>query len=63
VQAEVEEALEVPCEQFLRGPLNLGRRGSLDDDEPAFVVQDDNYISARWPGDAYLFARCFLELL
>ena len=29
----------------------------------AFVVADRNYLSARWPGDAYLFAERFDELL
>jgi putative intracellular protease/amidase len=28
-----------------------------------FVVEDGNYVSARWPGDAYLFAQKFLERL
>jgi len=32
-------------------------------DVPAFTVQDGRYLSARWPGDAYLFARRFAELL
>jgi putative intracellular protease/amidase len=27
------------------------------------VVQDGHYLSARWPGDAYLFAKRFLGLL
>jgi hypothetical protein len=27
------------------------------------VVEDGNYLSARWPGDAYLFARRFAERL
>ncbi len=35
------------------------QRGTLDDDTPAFVVEDGNYVSARWPGDAYLFAKRF----
>jgi hypothetical protein len=26
-------------------------------------MQDGNYLSARWPGDAYLFARHFRDLL
>jgi hypothetical protein len=26
-------------------------------------VTDRNYLSARWPGDAYLFGRRFCELL
>jgi putative intracellular protease/amidase len=29
----------------------------------AFAVQDGNYVSARWPGDAYLFGRRFTDLL
>lgn len=32
-------------------------------DRHAFVVEDGNYVSARWPGDAYLFARTFIERL
>jgi putative intracellular protease/amidase len=48
---------------FERGPFELSRRGTATDDTPAFVVRDGNYVSARWPGDAYLFARTFAELL
>ncbi|MEU0393986.1 hypothetical protein ABZ208_14600 [Streptomyces sp. NPDC006208] len=29
----------------------------------AFVVQDRDYLSARRPGDAYLFGRRFIGLL
>lgn len=32
-------------------------------DAPAFAVRDGNYLSARWPGDAYLFARRFAGML
>ena len=32
-------------------------------DGSAFVVEDDNYVSARWPGDAYLFAKRFADRL
>jgi putative intracellular protease/amidase len=62
VEEEVIAALNDPG-QFLRGPRELNRRGTADDDGPAFVVEDGLYISARWPGDAYLFARRFLALL
>ncbi|MET1072000.1 MAG: type 1 glutamine amidotransferase domain-containing protein [Umezawaea sp.] len=62
VQDEVVAALRDPS-QFQRGPAELSRRGTATDDAPAFVVQDGNYVSARWPGDAYLFGRRFLELL
>ena len=29
----------------------------------AFVVEDRHYVSARWPGDAYLFAKRLLDRL
>jgi hypothetical protein len=62
VEAEVRAALAAP-EQFERGPRTLIRRGTAADDAPAFVVEDGRYVSARWPGDAYLFAKRFIELL
>jgi putative intracellular protease/amidase len=57
VQDEVVAALGDSA-QFERGPRGT-RRDTRDDDGPAFVVQDGNYVSARWPGDAYAFARRF----
>ncbi|MGW3121439.1 type 1 glutamine amidotransferase domain-containing protein [Streptomyces sp. NPDC001107] len=63
VEDEVRAALAEPAEQFERGPRVLTRRGTADDDTYAFVVQDGNLLSARWPGDAYLFARRYLQLL
>jgi len=62
VQDEVTAALTSPT-QFHRGPTELSRRGTATDDTPAFTVQDGNYVSARWPGDAYLFTRHFLNRL
>ncbi|HEX3791872.1 MAG TPA: type 1 glutamine amidotransferase domain-containing protein [Pseudonocardiaceae bacterium] len=62
VQDEVVAALGDPA-QFQRGPTELTRRGTATDDAPAFVVRDGNYLSARWPGDAYLFGRRFVEML
>ncbi|MCA9543255.1 MAG: DJ-1/PfpI family protein [Myxococcales bacterium] len=59
VQGEVMAALASPAD-FTRGPITLGPRGTATDDGPAFVVEDGVYVSARWPGDAYLFARRFL---
>jgi hypothetical protein len=50
-------------DQFVRGPRVGSARGTDADDEPAFVVDHGNYISARWPGDAYLFAKRFAALL
>ncbi len=63
VEDEVRAALEDPQTQFVRGPRVLSQRGSDSDDKPAMVVEDGRYVSARWPGDAYLFAKKLLERL
>lgn len=63
VEEEVRDALADPQRQFDRGPRTLVRRGTADDDGPAFACVDGNYVSARWPGDAYLFTRRFMTLL
>jgi hypothetical protein len=63
VEDEVGAALDDPARQFSRGPRTLSARGTATDDTAAFVVQDGNYVSARWPGDAYLFGRRFTDLL
>ncbi|MFF1637431.1 type 1 glutamine amidotransferase domain-containing protein [Streptomyces sp. NPDC058246] len=63
VEDEVRAALADPATQFARGPRTLTRRGTALDDTHAFVVQDGHYLSARWPGDAYLFGRRYLALL
>ena len=57
-----DEVRGTECE-FVRGPVHLLSRGTRDDDAAAFVVEDDNYVSARWPGDAFLFARRLLARL
>jgi len=62
VEDEVRSVLATASD-FDRGPLHLLRRGTADDDSAAFVVEDGRYISARWPGDAYLFARRVLAAL
>lgn len=62
VEDEVRAALASP-QQFVRGPLTLGTRGTANDDRGAFVVEDGSYVSARWPGDAHLFARALLKRL
>lgn len=62
VQEEVEAALGTSG-TFVRGPFELSRRGTEADDAPAFVVEDGPYLSARWPGDAYLFAKKLLARL
>jgi putative intracellular protease/amidase len=71
VQAEVTRALASPSD-FLDVPAgdrdakrktSGTRRDRLEDDRPAFVVRDGNYVSARWPGDTHTFAKTFAELL
>lgn len=62
VEDEVRAALESP-DRMIVGPRTLTQRGTLGDDRPAFVVEDGAYVSARWPGDAYLFAKKVLERL
>ncbi|MBI4883648.1 MAG: DJ-1/PfpI family protein [Actinobacteria bacterium] len=62
VEAEVRAALDSPT-QFVRGPRVGTARGTATDDRAAFVVEDGNYVSARWPGDAYLFARTLISKL
>ena len=61
VEDEVRAALADPG-QLEIGPRSI-RRGSSADDRPAFVVEDGKYLSGRWPGDSYLFARRFHSLL
>ena len=71
VQQEVTRALARP-EDFLDVPTDAPDyrrksggmvRDTFDDDRPAFIVRDGNYVSARWPGDAHTFARRFAEVL
>lgn len=62
VQDEVVGALTSP-DQFERGPRAGSARDSAADSGPAFVVRDGNYVSARWPGDAYTFAKAFADVL
>ncbi len=62
VEDEVKAALDSPA-QYQRGPVTWGARGTATNDDPAFVVEDGRYVSARWPGDAYLFARKLIDRL
>ncbi|MDB4932612.1 MAG: thiJ/pfpI-family protein [Myxococcaceae bacterium] len=38
-------------------------RDTATDARPAFVVRDGRYVSARWPGDAYTFAKTLAEVI
>jgi putative intracellular protease/amidase len=71
VQQEVTRALARP-EDFRDVPRtdpNYRRktsgleRDSMDNETPAFVVRDRNYVSARWPGDVHTFAKTFAAML
>jgi putative intracellular protease/amidase len=71
VEAEVKRALASPAD-FLDVPADAPHhwrqasglfRDRSDDTRSAFVVQDGNYVSARWPGDAHLFAQTFAGLV
>jgi len=61
VEEEITLALESP-NHFVRGPTPI-LRDSLDHINRGFVVQDGNYLSARWPGDAHRFATEFFNML
>ncbi|SFD04361.1 type 1 glutamine amidotransferase domain-containing protein [Collimonas sp. OK412] len=71
VQAEVTRALAQPgdfIDVTAGAPDHFRKssglfRDSAGDSRPAFVVQDDNYVSARWPGDVHHFAATFSLLL
>ncbi len=62
VETEVRAGLSAPGD-FVRGPTHLMSRGTDTNDKAAFVVEDGDYVSARWPGDAYLFARALISKL
>lgn len=62
VEDEVRAALAKP-DDFERGPRELSKRGTRDDDTHAFVVEDGRYVSGRWPGDAYLIGKKLIERL
>jgi putative intracellular protease/amidase len=71
VQQEVTRALARPddfrdvpkTDPHYRRKTSGLTRDSRDDETPAFVVRDRNYVSARWPGDAHTFARTFAGML
>ena len=46
----------------MAGPWTLSAKGTLFDNTNAFVVEDGNYVSGRWPGDAYLYVTYDLHL-
>ncbi|MCP4913797.1 MAG: hypothetical protein GY909_11845 [Oligoflexia bacterium] len=61
VEDEVKESLE-NRNDFIRGPLPLFR-DTENNLSPGFCLRDENYLSARWPGDAHVFSAKLLEML
>ncbi len=61
VEDEVTSVLS-SRDNFLKGPKPLFR-DSMDHLERGFVVRDQNYLSARWPGDAYSISLGMAEML
>lgn len=61
VEAEVRAALASP-DHFLRGPF-MAQRDTSRNTRAGFVVQDGNYLSARWPGDCHRFAQALVGLI
>jgi putative intracellular protease/amidase len=71
VQSEVTRALEDPADfrDVVRGSPHWRLKSSgvardtPTDSRPAFVVDDGNYVSARWPGDTHTFATVLSQKL
>jgi putative intracellular protease/amidase len=62
--ARPDDFLDVPrSDPEVRRKMSGLQRDTIEDARPAFVVQDRNYVSARWPGDAHTFAKAFDSLL
>jgi putative intracellular protease/amidase len=71
VQSEVTRALKDPGDfcDVMRGSAGWRTktsglaRDTATDSRPAFVVDDDTYLSARWPGDTHTFAKALSRKL
>jgi putative intracellular protease/amidase len=63
VEDEVKSVLANPEAQFIRGPRTFVSRDRDEGGAPGFVVEDGRYVSARWPGDAWTFAKAILRRL
>ncbi len=61
VEDEVKSALSSP-DNFITAPTGASR-DSENNLERGFVARDRNYLSARWPGDAYRFSFEFSKML
>jgi putative intracellular protease/amidase len=62
--ARAEDFRDVPkADPEYRRKTSGLERDSMDNERPAFVVRDRNYVSGRWPGDAHTFAKVFASML
>jgi putative intracellular protease/amidase len=62
--ARAEDFRDVPKDDPLYRRKTSGLvRDTMDDETPAFVVRDRNYVSARWPGDVHTLAKTFAGML
>lgn len=61
VQGEVISVLNDP-NNFLEGP-NPVFRDTQENLDRGYSLRDGNYLSARWPGDAYNFSNKFMKML
>ena len=61
VEDEVRSVLS-DTKNFVKGPPPLFR-DDFNHLSRGFVVKDKNYLSARWPGDAYNFSLEFINML
>ena len=61
VEDEVKSILSDP-QNFLQGPKPLFR-DHPENMKRGFVVEDKNYLSARWPGDVYSLSTAYNKLL
>lgn len=61
LEDELKKYLKSPTD-FLCGPLPF-KRDTPQNLKPGFTVLDQNYLSARWPGDAHKFAYEFIKLI
>jgi putative intracellular protease/amidase len=71
VQSEVTRALQNSADfrdvekgsPHHRAKTSGMARDTATDSRPAFVVDDGDYVSARWPGDTHTFAKVFSDKL
>ncbi|MGJ8669513.1 MAG: type 1 glutamine amidotransferase domain-containing protein [Oceanococcus sp.] len=71
VQQEVTRALASPddfCDVPKTSKNHFAKtsglmRDTANDNKPAWVVRDGQYVSARWPGDVFSFAKTFDAVL